>query len=95
MGRCAYRVSVEKPVGRPIYRCEDIIKMDLEINGMGCSGLDSSGSGQGHVAGSCEHGHEPSGSIQCEEFIDWLRSYSLHKRVTPWKTNTPKEQSGT
>jgi hypothetical protein len=28
---------------------------------MGWYGLDSSGSGQGPVAGSCEHGNEPSG----------------------------------
>jgi hypothetical protein len=24
------------------------------------------------VAGSCEHGNEPSGSIKCEEFLDYL-----------------------
>jgi hypothetical protein len=24
------------------------------------------------VAGSCEHGDEPSGSIECGEFLDWL-----------------------
>jgi hypothetical protein len=24
------------------------------------------------VAGSCEHGNEPSGSIKCREFLDWL-----------------------
>jgi hypothetical protein len=24
------------------------------------------------VAGSCEHGDEPSGSIKCEEFLDYL-----------------------
>jgi hypothetical protein len=24
------------------------------------------------VAGSCEHGNEPSGSIECGEFLDWL-----------------------
>jgi hypothetical protein len=28
------------------------------------------GSGQGQVAGSCEHGNEPSGSIKCGEFLD-------------------------
>jgi hypothetical protein len=35
----------------------------------GC-GLDSLGLGYGQVAGSCEHGNEPSGSIKCEEFLD-------------------------
>jgi hypothetical protein len=24
------------------------------------------------VAGSCEHGNEPLGSIKCGEFLDWL-----------------------
>jgi hypothetical protein len=24
------------------------------------------------VAGSCEHGNEPSASIKCGEFLDWL-----------------------
>jgi len=33
-------------------------------------GLDSSGSGQGLVGDSCEHGNEPSGSIKGGEFLD-------------------------
>jgi len=33
-------------------------------------GLDRSGSGQGQVAGTCEGGNEPSGSIKCGEFLD-------------------------
>jgi hypothetical protein len=33
-------------------------------------GLDSSSSGQGPVAASCEHGNEPSGSIKDGEFLD-------------------------
>jgi hypothetical protein len=32
--------------------------------------LDRAGSGQGQVAGSCECGNEPSGSIKCGEFQD-------------------------
>jgi hypothetical protein len=35
--------------------------------------LDSSGSGYGPVARSCEHGNGPSVSIKGEEFLDWLR----------------------
>jgi hypothetical protein len=31
--------------------------------------LDSAGSGQGPVAGFCEHGDEPSGSIKKAEFF--------------------------
>jgi hypothetical protein len=38
----------------------------------GRCGLNSSGSSQGPVAGSCEHGNEPSGFIKCAEFSDWL-----------------------
>jgi hypothetical protein len=33
-------------------------------------GLDSSGSGQGQVADSCEHGNERSGAIKGGEFRD-------------------------
>jgi hypothetical protein len=40
-------------------------KMDL--GEIGC-GLDSSGSGQGPVAGCCDHGNEPSGSKKGWEF---------------------------
>ena len=33
-------------------------------------GLDRSGSGYGQVAGTCECGYGPSGSIKCGEFLD-------------------------
>jgi hypothetical protein len=33
-------------------------------------GLDGAGSGWGQVAGSCECGNEPPGSIKCGEFLD-------------------------
>jgi hypothetical protein len=33
-------------------------------------GLDQSGSGKGLVAGSCEYGDEPSGSIKYGEFLE-------------------------
>ena len=47
--------------------------------------LDRSGSGQGQVAGSCECGNEPSGSIKCGEFVDWLRTSQLvRKDSAPW-----------
>jgi hypothetical protein len=36
-------------------------------------GLDRAGSGEGQVAGCCECGNEPSGTIKCGEFLDWLR----------------------
>jgi hypothetical protein len=37
---------------------------------MGTCGLDSCGSGLGPVAGSCEDGNEPSGTIKGVEFLD-------------------------
>jgi hypothetical protein len=37
---------------------------------VGRCGLDSSGSGWGPVAGSCEYGNGPSGSIKYGEFLD-------------------------
>jgi hypothetical protein len=37
---------------------------------MGGHRLDLSGRGQGQVAGSCEYGDEPSGSIKYEEFLE-------------------------
>jgi hypothetical protein len=29
------------------------------------------------VARSCEYGDEPSGSIKCKEFLEWLRTCEL------------------
>jgi len=36
----------------------------------GAHGLDLSGSGQGQGKGYCECGNEPSGSIECGEFLE-------------------------
>jgi len=36
--------------------------------------VDRSGSGQGQVADICKRGNEPSGSIKCGEFLDYLRT---------------------
>jgi hypothetical protein len=64
--RKVYKVLVGKPEGkRPLgrrrHRWEDGIRMNLkEI------GLDSTGSGQGPLAGCCECGDEPSGSCATE-----------------------------
>ena len=38
------------------------------------------------MAGSCECGNEPSGSIKCWKFLDWLRTCQLlGKDSAPWK----------
>jgi len=37
------------------------------------------------VAGTCKHGNEPSGSIKCGEFLDYLRTSELLKKdCAPW-----------
>jgi hypothetical protein len=43
-------------------------------------GLDAPGSVQGPVAGCCEHGNEPSGSIKGREFLDKLSDCQLLKK---------------
>jgi hypothetical protein len=44
------------------------------------SGLDSSGSGFGPVAGSCEHGNETTGSTKSGKFLDHLNECLLLKK---------------
>jgi hypothetical protein len=56
----------KRPLGRPRRRWEGGIRMDLRDTGLGECGLDSTGSGQGPVAGCCECGDEPSGSCATE-----------------------------
>jgi hypothetical protein len=46
----------KRPLGRPRRRWEDGIRMDLRETDFGGCGLDSTGSGQGPVAGCCECG---------------------------------------
>jgi hypothetical protein len=60
----------KRPLGRTRHRWEDNIKMDLQEVGGGRGELDGGGSGQGRVAGTCEYGKEPSGSIKWREFLD-------------------------
>jgi hypothetical protein len=69
--RKVYKVLVAKPkgkrpLGRPRRRWEDGVRMDLREIGLGGVDLDSTGSGQGPVAGCCECGDEPSGSCATE-----------------------------
>jgi hypothetical protein len=69
--RKVYKVLVGKPegrrpLGRPRRRWEDGVRMDLREIGLEGGGLDSTGSGQGQMAGCCEYGDEPSGSCATE-----------------------------
>ena len=43
-------------------------------------GLDRAGSEQGQVAGTCDCGNEPLGSVQCGEFLDQLKTGQLLKK---------------
>jgi hypothetical protein len=61
--RGAYRILVgepdgKRPLGKPRRRWKDNIKID--ISAMGRHGL----------AGACECGNEPPGSLKCGEFLD-------------------------
>jgi hypothetical protein len=51
---------------------------------MRCYGLDSSGSGQGPVDGSCEHGNEHSVSTKCWEILEKLSDWHFLKNSAPW-----------
>jgi hypothetical protein len=59
----------KRPLGRPRRRWEDTIKTDLQE--VGCGGMDWIGMAQDRqVAGTCECGNEPSGSVKCGKFLD-------------------------
>ena len=48
--------------------------------GMWVYGLDQAGPGQRQVADACEGGNEPSGSVECGEFLDQLQTSQLLKK---------------
>ena len=56
------------PLGRHRRRWEDNIKMDLQE--VGCGGMDWIKLAQDRVAGTSECSNEPSSSIKCGEFLD-------------------------
>jgi hypothetical protein len=73
--RGAYRILVwraegMRPLGRPRLRWKDNIKTDLREVGWGGMNWIELAQDKGQVAGSCECGNEPSGSIKCGEFLD-------------------------
>jgi hypothetical protein len=47
-----------------------------------CCGIDSSGSGWGPVAVTCEESNEPTGSIKGGGFIDQLSDYQFLKKYS-------------
>jgi len=60
----------KRPIGRPNHRWDDNTKMDLRE--MRCEGMGRIALAQ--VVNTCDCGNEPSGSIKCGEFIDWLKT---------------------
>jgi hypothetical protein len=62
----------EREGKRSLERHYNILAI-LEGNIVGGCSLDSSLSGQGIMAGSCVRGNEPSGSIESEDFLEYLR----------------------
>jgi hypothetical protein len=69
----AYKILVrksdgKKPLRRSRHRWECNIRTVLTK--VGRCGLDSSGSGQGPVVGSCGQSNKPLGSIKCGELCD-------------------------
>jgi hypothetical protein len=60
----------KRPLGRPRRRWENNVKVDLQE--LGCEFMDwiELAQDRGQVAGTCECGNEPSGSIKWGEFLD-------------------------
>jgi hypothetical protein len=54
--------------------------MDLQEVGCVRYGLEWAGSGHRQVGSNFEYGNEPSGSIKCGEFLDWLQTGWLHQK---------------
>ena len=66
------RPEGKRPLGRPRRRWED--DNGSSGSGMWGYGLDRAGLGYGQVAATCECGNEPSGSVKCGEFLEYLKT---------------------
>jgi hypothetical protein len=73
------KLEGKRPLGRStrIYRWKENIKRDQEI----WCGLDSSVSRYGPVAGSCEHGNDPSGYVKRRKFLDKEATASFSRKI--------------
>jgi hypothetical protein len=71
--REVFRVLVGKPGVRDNFGDPGVdgrIILRWIFQEVGCVGMDWIELPQGHLAGTCECGDEPSGSIKCGEFFD-------------------------
>lgn len=68
-----------RPLGKSRHTWEENVKMHRNNREMGGYGLFHLAEDSDQVAGSCEHRNEPSSSIQCGEFLGYLRSNLLRK----------------
>jgi hypothetical protein len=59
-----------RELGRPRRRCEDNIRMDLGVRRWGVTYRMPSAQARERLVGSCEHGNEPSVSVESGKFLD-------------------------
>jgi len=68
------KYEAKRPLGRPRCRWKCDIKMDIqEIGWRVWTGIFWLRVGTSDRV--CENRNEPSGSIKCREFLDWMRNY--------------------
>jgi hypothetical protein len=75
-GTCRVLVGkpeARRPLGRSRHRCEDNIKMDIQEMGWCINWFDLAQDRDRWWA-LVNGGNEPSSSIKCGKFLDWLRS---------------------
>jgi hypothetical protein len=73
VGDVSSQSDSENPKVRDYLRDIGIDRRKMDLNETGCEYvgcIQMTHAAQGTVAGSCDHGNEPSGSIKGEEFLD-------------------------
>jgi hypothetical protein len=73
----------KRPLGRRWSRWNDNIITGLRNNRLVSYGLDSYGSGWRPVAGSCEYGNEPLGTLKGGRFPDCMSDLASREGLCP------------